>query len=117
LREHRDPQGKEGRDSSLVIDSPARGNYGLTAIRRCIEALALWQSHHDSIDLLLTDMRMPKGMSGLELAEKLRSTKPSLKVVMMSGYSLAIVRTCAGDCPAVGTGSAKIDQPLEIIRG
>jgi len=61
------------------------------------EAMALWQLHHETIDLLLTDMRMPKGLSGLELAGKLRRIKPSLKVVIMSGYSLEIVRTCAGD--------------------
>ena len=61
------------------------------------EAIALWQLHHETIDLLLTDMRMPRGLSGLELAEKLRRTKPSLKVVIMSGYSLEIIRTCAGD--------------------
>ena len=61
------------------------------------EALAVWRSHQDEIDLLLTDMRMPKGISGLELAEKLRATKPSLRVVIMSGYSLEIVRNCASD--------------------
>jgi two-component system cell cycle sensor histidine kinase/response regulator CckA len=32
----------------------------------------------------------------LELARKLRATKPSLKVVIMSGYSQEIVRDCAG---------------------
>ena len=35
------------------------------------QALELWEKHRDDIDLVLTDMRMPKGMSGLELAEKL----------------------------------------------
>jgi DNA-binding NtrC family response regulator len=33
----------------------------------------------------------------LDLAEKLRQTNPSLKVVIMSGYSLEIIQTCAGD--------------------
>jgi signal transduction histidine kinase len=57
------------------------------------EALDLWEQHRDAIDLVLTDMRMPKGISGLELAEKLWKTKPSLKVILMSGYSMKMVRT------------------------
>ena len=51
------------------------------------EALELWRQNQDAIDLVLTDMRMPKGMSGLELAEKLWETKPLLKIIIMSGYS------------------------------
>jgi PAS domain S-box-containing protein len=60
------------------------------------EALKLWEQHRDAIDLVLTDMRMPKGMSGLELAEKLWKTKPSLKLIIMSGYNMEMAqnRTC-----------------------
>ncbi|HEV3272788.1 MAG TPA: ATP-binding protein [Candidatus Methylacidiphilales bacterium] len=63
------------------------------------EALSLWEQHQDAIDLVLTDMRMPQGISGLELAEKLWKTKPSLKVIIMSGYSMKMVRnsTVAND--------------------
>jgi len=39
-----------------------------------------------SIELLLTDMVMPR-MSGKELMRTLREERPGLKVVMMSGYS------------------------------
>jgi CheY-like chemotaxis protein len=51
------------------------------------EALKLWPQHSREIDLLLTDMRMPEGITGWELAEKLRSEKPGLKVICTSGYS------------------------------
>jgi CheY-like chemotaxis protein len=56
------------------------------------EALKLWEQHRDAIDLVLTDMRMPKGISGLELAEKLWRLKPSLKIIIMSGYSMEMVQ-------------------------
>ena len=53
-------------------------------------ALKVWTQSRVVIDLLLTDMRMPKGISGLQLAEQLWETKPSLKVVIMSGYNTEI---------------------------
>jgi PAS domain S-box-containing protein len=52
-----------------------------------IEALQIWNEHNNEIDLLLTDMVMPKGMSGRELAANLKALKPELKVVYTTGYS------------------------------
>ncbi len=60
------------------------------------EALDLWEHHQDTINLVLTDMRMPKGISGLELAERLWLTKPSLKIIIMSGYSMEMTRNGVG---------------------
>ena len=52
-----------------------------------IDALAIWHQHHDAIQLLLTDLVMPAGLSGEELAEKFRAQKPGLRVLFTSGYS------------------------------
>lgn len=38
-------------------------------------------------DLLLTDVIMPGGMTGYQLADELRSERPSLKVLFTSGYT------------------------------
>jgi CheY-like chemotaxis protein len=49
-----------------------------------IEALDLFESHADEIQLLLTDVLMPE-MSGPQLADELRRSRPNLPVVLMSG--------------------------------
>jgi len=50
------------------------------------EALEVWAQHHDEIDILVTDVVMPK-MGGPALADRLRSDRPDLPVVFCSGYS------------------------------
>ena len=51
------------------------------------EALEVWGQHAGQISLLLTDIVMPEGTTGWELAEQLRALKPGLKVIFQSGYS------------------------------
>ncbi|HPA20496.1 MAG TPA: PAS domain S-box protein [Verrucomicrobiae bacterium] len=51
------------------------------------DALRVWESARDTIDLLLTDIVMPGGMTGRELAERLRAARPDLKIIFSSGYS------------------------------
>jgi CheY-like chemotaxis protein len=50
-------------------------------------ALEVWEQAGRPVDLLLTDMVMPGGIMGSELAERLTSQSPSLKVIYTSGYS------------------------------
>ncbi len=45
------------------------------------------RTNSEKIDLLLTDIIMPDGMNGLELASELRTFDPNLKVIYTSGYS------------------------------
>jgi PAS domain S-box-containing protein len=55
------------------------------------EALEVWKVKCSEIDLLLTDMMMPEGISGWELAEKLKVERPGLKVIYTSGYSVDLL--------------------------
>jgi two-component system cell cycle sensor histidine kinase/response regulator CckA len=50
------------------------------------EGLKLAQNHPHPIQLLLTDILMPK-MGGVELAERLSKARPELKVLYTSGYN------------------------------
>jgi CheY-like chemotaxis protein len=51
------------------------------------EALEQWDKHKSEIALLLTDQVMPAGMTGCELAARLRRKAPELKVILSTGYS------------------------------
>lgn len=50
------------------------------------DALEKWEAERGRIDLVLSDVVMPR-MGGVELVTTLRARQPSLKVVMMSGYA------------------------------
>jgi CheY-like chemotaxis protein len=50
------------------------------------QALQVWEEHRKRIDLLLTDLILPDGMAGTELARILQEAKPGLKVLFTSGY-------------------------------
>jgi PAS domain S-box-containing protein len=50
-------------------------------------ALEVWEHANRPVDLLLTDMVMPGGIMGSELAERLSGQSPRLKVIYTSGYS------------------------------
>ena len=81
----------------LVEDEPGlRGlqkqvleSYGYTVLEAASgdEAWKLWPEASAGVDLLLTDMIMPGQLNGKELARKLTSEKPGLKVIYVSGYS------------------------------
>jgi PAS domain S-box-containing protein len=60
--------------------------YGNMWVPSAQEALALVEAEPDKFDMVFTDVVMP-GISGIELAEKLRSRFPELPVVLTSGYS------------------------------
>jgi len=51
------------------------------------EALEVWQQNAGEIRLLITDMMMPGGMAGRELADQILKQKPDLKVIYTSGYT------------------------------
>ena len=49
--------------------------------------MKVWERDRQKIDLLVTDMVMPGELTGRDVAERLLKEKPSLKVVLSSGYS------------------------------
>jgi len=73
---------------SLTREILERYGYRIIAAPSGVAALKIWAEHKNEIHLLLTDMRMPEGITGRELAERLMAEKPDLKVIYVSGYSI-----------------------------
>ncbi len=112
----------------LVEDDPPVRLLARTALERhgysVLEAangpdtLKLWDEHGGSVALLLTDLVMPGGMSGQQLARRLQRERKSLKVIFASGYSKEI----AGGSLTLKPGEHFLQKPylpddlLETVR-
>ena len=70
---------------SLVHETLRLHGYTVLEARHGIEALLTSTKYVGPIHLLLTDVVMPQ-MSGPEVAEKLLTVRPGIKVLYMSGY-------------------------------
>jgi signal transduction histidine kinase len=56
------------------------------------QALHLWEKSRVTIELLLTDMVMPNGLTGGQLARELQTRDPRLRIVYTSGYSSEVLQ-------------------------
>jgi PAS domain S-box-containing protein len=71
----------------LVCKTLSQQGYQVLQAATGHEALAVWRNSKRKIDLLLTDIVMPDGMSGINLAEKLLKEAGGIRVVLTSGYT------------------------------
>jgi PAS domain S-box-containing protein len=99
-----------GKETILIVedDEPVRksvvlalkfAGYRVFEAGNAPEALELWSGRINQIDLLLTDMVMPGGMSGLAMAEAFKKLNPGLRVILTSGYSNELVVSGTGKHP------------------
>jgi CheY-like chemotaxis protein len=85
---------------SLVCTVLRRQGYRVLEADSGPAALEVWRRHRDQVDLLLTDVMMPGGISGKELAMRLLADAPKLKVIYNSAYTTEF-----------------FDQGIEVIEG
>jgi CheY-like chemotaxis protein len=75
-----------------------------------IDALEVWRTHRAVIDLLVTDMVMPGGVGGRELADRLRADEPRLRVLYCSGYTDEML---GGDLPLRNSPDF-LEKPFDV---
>jgi CheY-like chemotaxis protein len=77
-----------------------------------LEALELLNKKGHAVAVLLTDIRMPGGMSGIDLARIAQRTWPWIRVIVMSGY----YESGPDGLPCNARFISKPWQPQEIIN-
>jgi len=93
-----------GRETILVVeDEPVLRDMAHLILQDCgynvleagcgAEALEVWERNPGRIDLVLSDIVMPGGMSGRELAVKLMASQPRLRIIFTSGYNVEETNT------------------------
>jgi PAS domain S-box-containing protein len=123
------PKPRGGTETILLVeDEPAvrtltraileRKGYKVLEAANGAEALNVWQEHREAVSLLLTDLVMPGGMTGQQLARQIQVERPNLKVIFISGYSAEM----AGRELQLRRGESFIQKPcapdqlLETVR-
>ncbi|HEY3861173.1 MAG TPA: ATP-binding protein [Verrucomicrobiae bacterium] len=71
----------------LVVQVLESGGYKVLSAGSGTEALEKWAKRPCDIQLLLTDLVMPDGLTGRKLADRLRVEDPRLRVIFTSGYT------------------------------
>lgn len=96
LSSERDPKDSRGR-ILVVEDNPEVGTFAMqlltdlghstTRAENAVEALKLLNDQPAAFDLIFSDIVMPGGMNGVDLADEIRRRWPTVAVVLTSGYS------------------------------
>ncbi|MBN1524845.1 MAG: response regulator [Spirochaetales bacterium] len=74
----------------LVTKILRTAGYAVTGAVDGLEAFEKYSKSKNQFDLIILDIIMPK-MSGIEVIEKIRKTRPDMKFIFSSGYSPTIL--------------------------
>ncbi|MBK9034831.1 MAG: PAS domain S-box protein [Myxococcales bacterium] len=113
------PSARGGTETVLVVEDDAAlrrlmrraleaGGYRVLDAADGVAARAVWHAHQAQIALVITDLAMPGGVGGRELAAGLQRDQPGLKVIFTSGYSERI----AGVELLLDAGQAFVQKPF-----
>jgi PAS domain S-box-containing protein len=95
---------------NLVSNVLGRMGYRVFTAATGPQALELWRAHETAIQLLVTDLVMPDGLSGFDLSSRLTREAAHLRVIYTSGYSPQLV----GRGEELITGVNFLPKPFEM---
>ena len=72
----------------IVQASLEREGYNVIEASSGPAARQIWQDRHDDIQIVVTDMIMPGGFTGMDLARQFQKERPMVRVILMSGYNI-----------------------------
>lgn len=103
------PQTEEGSSARTILlvedESAVRSvltrflcakGYTVIGAENALVAEPLWREHRERIILLITDVMLPNGVSGCQLAGMLQAENPKLHVILTSGYNNEFAEFAAG---------------------
>jgi two-component system, cell cycle sensor histidine kinase and response regulator CckA len=96
----------------VVTEQLRRLGYTVFEAGSGAEALEVWREHGSRVELLLTDLIMPGGLTGHELAARLRADRPSLAVLFTTGYN----PDAAGALEAFGAEGLVLRKPFDPVE-
>jgi len=110
-----------GTETILVVDDEealrevtrrilTRNGYAVLTASSGAEAIEIAQSHIGPIDLLITDVIMPK-MQGPTVAKEVRRHRPETRVLFMSGHAQPVLEAEA----VLGTAFKLVEKPFDQI--
>jgi PAS domain S-box-containing protein len=116
------PTIRGGSESILLVEdeNPVRAlaaaalrkrGYQVIEAGSATEALKRWEELKGNVDLLFTDIIMPGGVSGKELAEQLLQRRPTLRVIYTTGYSTDLI----GQQLKLESGKNYLEKPYSIV--
>jgi len=97
---------------TLVADYLRSLGYKVLTAADGMVAKQVARSHPGTIDLLISDMVMPKA-GGRDLAEELKKTTPQLKVILVSGYAGDTV--VGRDLDSLGVHFLQKPFPMQLL--
>jgi two-component system cell cycle sensor histidine kinase/response regulator CckA len=95
----------------LAAESLKRLGYTVLQAGNGLEALAVADQHSGNIDVVVTDVVMPR-MGGLDMVEKLRQKREGFAVIFMSGYTDAAALEKTLEDTKAGSSAILLNKPF-----
>jgi CheY-like chemotaxis protein len=71
----------------LIVEVLTENHYHLLEAGDGPSALRILEARHQRIDMMVTDVGLPGGMNGRQLADAARQLRPELKILFITGYA------------------------------